>query len=132
MYKYYAKIEIEDAVDMCEEYLFQIVVKENVPFKILDCYFVVKKNHEHEYNISDYLEVRYFSEYKNLDKARLKIKRAVELFIFMTEIPFSTNSFVSEEVCEDIPIINIEFNSKKMLHIKEVDRLYNSNFAHKF
>ena len=46
MYKYSSIIRVEDVIEACEEFVFQIVLKENMPFKIIDCYFQIKKNHD--------------------------------------------------------------------------------------
>lgn len=40
MYKCSAKAEIVDAVDMCTNLMFQIVLKENMPFKIGECFLL--------------------------------------------------------------------------------------------
>ena len=59
MYKYSTKVEVVDAVDVCTDFMFQVVLKENMPFKINNCYFVVKKNHDYQYKESDSLVLIY-------------------------------------------------------------------------
>lgn len=60
MYKYSAKVEVVDTVDMCTDFIFQVVLKEDIQFKINDCHFIVKKNHDYTYEESDYLQVAYY------------------------------------------------------------------------
>ena len=103
MYKYSAKVEVVDTVDVCTDFMFQVVLKEDMPFKINDCYFIVKKNHDYTFKESDYLMVKYYSQNKNLSGAKDKIKRAIELFVYMTDIPFDVNSVVIESAENDMP-----------------------------
>lgn len=124
MYKYSAKVEVVDAVDMCTDFMFQVVLKEDMPFKINDCYFIIKKNHDYEYKISDYLKVAYYSQNKNLFEAKEKIKRAIELFVYMTDIPFDVNSVVFESTENDIPTIDMQLSKRKMQQISEINQRY--------
>ena len=103
MYKYSAKVEVVDAVDVCTDFMFQVVLKENMPFIINDCYFMVKKNHDYRFKESDSLNVSYYSQYKNYTEAKKIIKRAIELFVYMTDIPFDVNSVVIESAENDMP-----------------------------
>lgn len=86
MYKYITKVEVVDAVDVCTNFSFQVVLKENMPFKINDCYFVVKKNHDYNFKESDFLNIVYYSQRKNLSEAKEEIKRTIELFVYMPYI----------------------------------------------
>lgn len=124
MYKYSTKVEVVDAVDMCTDFMFQVVLKEDMPFKINNCYFIVKKNHDYEYKISDYLKVTYYTRNKNLCEAKEKIKRAIELFVYMTDIPFDVNSVVIESVENDIPTIDMQLSKRKMQQISEINQRY--------
>lgn len=124
MYKYSSVVSIEDTVEACEAVAFQIVFKENKPFKIIDCYFEIKNNHDFEIDESDYVTVLYFSKDKNLNVAKEKIRRAIELFIFLTGIPFAVNSSVVETVGDDIPAIDVNHSKKKMHDLEECNRIY--------
>ena len=124
MYKYGAKVEVVDTVDMCTNLTFQVVLKEDMPFKINDCYFVVKKNHDYTFKESDYLQVSYYSQNKNLWVAKDKIKRAIELFVYMTDIPFDVNSVVIENTENDMPAINMQLSQRKMQQISEINQRY--------
>lgn len=124
MYKYSSIIRVEDVIEACEEFVFQIVLKENMPFKIIDCYFQIKKNHDYRFAESDYLIVLYFSEDKNMELAREKIKKAVEFFVFLTRIPFAVNSSIVESVGNDIPTIDVNQSKGKMLNIEECNKIY--------
>lgn len=124
MYKYSAKVEVVDTVDVCTDFMFQVVLKEDMPFKINDCYFIVKKNHDYTFKESDYLMVKYYSQNKNLSGAKDKIKRAIELFVYMTDIPFDVNSVVIESAENDIPTINVQLSQRKMKQILEINQKY--------
>lgn len=124
MYKYSTKVEVVDAVDMCTDFMFQVVLKEDMPFKLNDCYFRIKKNHDYEYKISDCLKVAYYSQNKNLLEAKDKIKRAIELFVYMTDIPFEVNNVVVESVENDIPTIDMQLSKRKMQQISDINQRY--------
>ncbi len=125
MYKYCATVEIENAVELSGDFLFQVVIKEKMSFKIIDCFFQVIKNHDSSFKISDSILVMYFSELRDFDGAKMKIKRAIEFFVFMTGIPFDVSPWVIESIGGDIPILNNELSKKKMMEITEANRLYN-------
>lgn len=124
MYKYSAKVEVVDAVDVCTNFIFQVVLKESMPFKINDCYFVIKKNHDYNFKESDSLNVAYYSQRKNLSEAKEKIKRAIELFVYMTDIPFDVNSAVIESTENDVPVIDMQLSQRKMKQISEINQRY--------
>ena len=124
MYKYKSVVRIEEAIELCEPFKFEIVLRENTIFKMADCYFEVKKNHDFQSGESDHLVVLYFSNHKNINLAKEKIKRAIELFIFMTGIPFAVNSFIVENVTDDIPAIDVNRSKKKMLNLQECNKAY--------
>lgn len=125
MYKYSAKVEVVDAVDVCTNFKFQVVLKENMSFIINDCYFVVKKNHDYGYKESDFLNIAYYSQCKNLSEAKEKIKRTIELFVYMTDIPYDVNSLVMESTENDVPVIDMQLSQKKMKKISEINQRYN-------
>ena len=56
MYKYSANVEVENAIEMLDTYFFQIELKENMYFQIGECYFLIKKNHDHTFKQSDVLQ----------------------------------------------------------------------------
>lgn len=124
MYKYFAKVEVEAAVDLCTDFMFQVVLKENMLFKIGDCFFMVKKNHDYTFKESDSLSVAYYSQHRNLSEAKEKIKRAIELFVYMTDIPFDVNSAVLESFETDVPVIDMQLSQRKMKQISEINQRY--------
>lgn len=83
-----------------------------MPFKIGECYFVVKNSHAYTFKESDYFNVTYYSQNRNLDEAKEKIKRAIEVFVYMTDIPFDVNCVVIESNENDILIINMQLKRR--------------------
>lgn len=124
MYKYSAKVEVVDTVEVCTDFMFQVVLKEGMPFMINGCYFIVKKNHDYTLKESDYLWVTYYAQNKNLCDAKDKIKRALELFVYMTDIPFDVNSAVLESTENNIPIVNMQLSQRKMQQIMAINQRY--------
>lgn len=124
MYKYSTIVEVVDAVNVCDDFMFQVILRENMPFILNECYFIVKKNHDHAFKESDYLKIAYYSENKNLNEAKEKIKRAIELFVYMTDIPFEVNSTVIERVANARPVIDEHLSLKKMQRISAINQKY--------
>lgn len=124
MYKYSANVEVENAIEMLDTYFFQIELKENMYFQIGECYFLIKKNHDHTFKQSDVLQVSCYLDKKDLEGAEIKVKQAIELFVFMTDIPFTTNCVIKESVDNNIPNVNYQISKKKMLQIQKVNDNY--------
>lgn len=124
MYKYSAKVEVDDAVDVCSDFMFQVILKENMTFKMGDCYFVVKKNRDNSFKISDHLNVSYYSQQRKQSEAKEKIKSAIELFVFVTKIPFNVNVAVTENIENDVPGVNMQLSKRKMIKISEINNRY--------
>lgn len=88
-------------------------------------FFVVKKSHDYTFKESDYLNVTYYSQNKNLDEAKEKNKKVIELFVYMTDIPFDVNCAVIESNENDIPTINIQLSQSKMKQLLDINQRYN-------
>lgn len=124
MYKYSTNVEVKESVCECTDLTFHVGFKENVLFELNYCYFIVKKNHDHTFKESDSLVVAYYSENKDLIKAKETIKRAIELFVYMTDIPFDVNNIVSESTGSDRPVIDMLASKKKMEQISRINQGY--------
>ena len=65
--------EIVDSIDAIDTLHFQIKLRENMDFIIGGCYFRIKKNHDHEFILSDTLTISYYQQNRNKKKATEKI-----------------------------------------------------------
>lgn len=123
-YKYEVSSGILDAIDNLGEFYFQIVLRENMPFILGDCYFVVKKYHNQDCHISDSLQISYYSERDNQNEAMRKIKVALEFFVYLTGIPYNIEGGMTKSIVDSRPIIDINKSKRKLLKIQETETAY--------
>lgn len=114
-YGFRVKTGIND--EMIQEIRFNIQLRGNTIFKIIDCYFSVIKHRDVYYEDSDEIIIEYYSTKKDKQEAEHKIIRAIEFFIFLTGIPFDTNIIISEFQSQNLPIIELEKSRKKEIEI---------------
>lgn len=123
-YKYQLVSEIADSIDAIDTLHFQIKLKENMNFIIGGCYFLIKKNHDYSFIISDKLIISCYSHNKNKKEATEKIRYALEYFIFLTGVPYETNGTVTESIEISLPSVDINLSKIKMLKIQDAENAY--------
>ena len=123
-YKYHMLSEIVDSIDAIGTLHFQIKLRENMDFIIGGCYFRIKKNHDHEFILSDTLTISYYQQNRNKKEATEKIQHALEFFIFLTGVPYDINGVVIESIENSLPFIDINLSKKKMLNIQIAENAY--------
>lgn len=124
MYKYYTNISIDDSIENTRPLCFQIILKDNIYFEIGECYFTIKKNHDHNYIISDEISIYCFLAKDDIKKATEKISRALDFFIYLTGLPFYTEFTIFQTNSNTIPIVDVNKSPQKIAKLK----IYNKSF----
>lgn len=130
-YKYTADSEIIMPLQMENDLLFKIVLKEKMPFKLGESYITIYKNHDFEFNYSDEISISFFSKNKSLIDAKKHIKESIEFLTYLTEIPYDTDIRILESESDSLPTINSDKSKVKMNKINNINKIYNKIHAKK-
>lgn len=118
MVRYWTYIRVSDD----SEITFVVQLKNRSRFVLNDCYFTIYKELFKRHPDSDYFLVELVGQYDER-LAEEKLKRAIELFMYITGVPYEAESLRRSD-CIDQDWNNIECSSRKKERIEAIDAQY--------
>lgn len=120
MSHYWTHIEVPN--DYSNEFSFSVQLKNGTRFILNDCYFTIHKELFEPYPDSDSFCVELVAQCDK-EAAEEKIKRAVELLIYITGVPYELN-YLREDDDTFIQPIDISYSRKKIERINSINFQY--------
>lgn len=120
MHHYWTYIEVPN--DHSNEFSFSVEMKNETRFILNDCYFTIYKELFEPYPDSDSFCVELVAQCDK-EAAEEKIKRAVELLIYITGVPYELD-YLREDDDTFIQPIDISYSRKKIERINSINSQY--------
>ena len=123
MFRYKTVFKVHELIS--EHFEVGISLQSGSKFKVQDCYCsFIRVVDPSERDVSEWLEVSYYTKHKNDKEAKEKIEKCLNLLVFIIAIPLESTYIGREEVATIFEKIPSKYNSKVM-KIQEIDTKIN-------
>lgn len=115
--------------DQDADFSFLIQLKDKCRFILNDCYFTIHKELFVKHPDSDYFDIDLYEQYNDdteenrIDKAKSKIQKAVDLLVYITNVPYEMSYIKEDNEILQMPI-DTNYSRKKIERLNTINSQY--------